>query len=241
MGNYKKKPRLIGIHEGMGAATISVRLASPRYANEFMRLKCAPDMIDHKLFPNFKEVTESMAAYSAIRTHLKMFPLEADNVIAVCVGDGTTPRTAAMIAMRTKWQTISVDPRMNIERAWHKKIARLYAYADYIENFKEEIKESNVVIVAVHSHAKLEDAVSIVNREGVRSVGVVAIGCCVDQTLGDRQPNVVYDDWGIWSPKRTVKIWKPEAKPVSAIEDALGFGQLIALSNSEESSDNVGA
>jgi hypothetical protein len=48
-----------------------------------------------------------------VREHLGTF-LDATNtdVVVVVVGDGRTPRTAALFAMRTKWQIISIDPAL---------------------------------------------------------------------------------------------------------------------------------
>lgn len=40
-----------------------------RYLDEFVRCRCAPDLLARKLFPNAKEVTESFAAYAAVRKH----------------------------------------------------------------------------------------------------------------------------------------------------------------------------
>src|SRR5579872_7431860 len=42
-----------------------------RYLNEFTKLKCAPDLLAWGLFPNAKEITESLGAYNAIRKHIR--------------------------------------------------------------------------------------------------------------------------------------------------------------------------
>ena len=43
-----------------------------------------------------------------------LFRFEDVGVVAVVVGDGTSPRTAALLAMRTKWRrVISVDPALH--------------------------------------------------------------------------------------------------------------------------------
>lgn len=43
-----------------------------------------------------------------------LFRFDDTGVVAVVVGDGTSPRTAALLAMRTKWRRIiSVDPALH--------------------------------------------------------------------------------------------------------------------------------
>jgi len=75
-----------------------------RYVNEMLRLSCAPELLRLKLFPDAKELTESFSAYNAIRTHLADEFKPADGrVTLIAVGDGHTPRTAALCAFLTQW------------------------------------------------------------------------------------------------------------------------------------------
>jgi hypothetical protein len=75
---------------------------SLRYLNEFIKLRCAPELLTLRVFPDAKEITEAMSVLSAWRAHI--LPLAAalppaaagERRCIVCVGDGCTPRSAAL-------------------------------------------------------------------------------------------------------------------------------------------------
>lgn len=142
-----------------------------KYVNEFFKLnKSGADMMQLGLFPNAKEVTESYAAFNAVRTKLKQYDLGDPEVTLVSVGDGRTPRTAALFAFRTKWQCVSIDPLLNTTKlpVWENSIQRLKCYSNYVEDV--DLLYDKVVIVAVHSHAKRENLMKeyIVDRKSKR-------------------------------------------------------------------------
>jgi len=199
---------IIEYKEHAAASTLVFKRPSSRYFNEFIRLKCAPDLLALKLFPNAKEITESMGAYNAVRNHLKHFDFADPKITLVCVGDGSTPRTAALFAFRSAWTCYSVDPKIRDKTCWQ-RINRLLIRRRRIEEFNLA-SCGKVVIVAVHSHADLTVAWDSVyaSKEKV----AVAIPCCKDQRIHrkgkwDEAGDIEYEDWGIWSPKRTIKIW----------------------------------
>lgn len=124
-----------------------------------------------------------------------------EDVHVVCVGDGNTPRTGALFAYRSHWTVHSVDPRLNAKPKFT-SIRRLTLHQDPIQDF--HVSCDQAIIVAVHSHAPLEAAMRAVDA---RDVLVVAMPCCVEQTL-DAPPVAEYADWGVHSPKRTIKVWR---------------------------------
>jgi hypothetical protein len=91
-----------------------------RYIDEFLSLDCASKLVDLKLFPDGKEVTESISIYTALR---KYFPtvLEGkaqDGDMLIVVGDGVTPRTAALLSFMCGskgWTCCSIDPMMRFD------------------------------------------------------------------------------------------------------------------------------
>jgi len=179
-----------------------------RYLNEFVRCECAPDLLAHKLFPNAKEITETFAAYNAVRTHLKEYALDDPTITVYVVGDGHTPRTAATFALRSAWWAVSVDPKLTAKSLdLQTKIKRL----DCINLPAEEVQHwcfphpGKVVVVAVHSHAKLESFLCNIRNE---HIAVVAIPCCVPQVIVGQEPDIIYRDEAIWSPHNEVKIWR---------------------------------
>lgn len=185
-------------------------MAKNRYLSELFRLRCAADIFKLRLFPNPKEVTESFAAYEAVRSRLaaRGWALGDSGITMVAVGDGSTPRTAATFAMRSAWRCISVDPRMRVhfgqpERHQWSEIRRLEVHRNTIELAGLRVS-GRVVLVAVHSHANLGAAVRACSAAS--ELAVIAIPCCVRQELGSL-PDEQYEDGHCISPCRTVKIW----------------------------------
>jgi hypothetical protein len=204
--------------------TTSYRVVSQRrHINEFFRLRCAADLLAHNLFPNAKEITESMAAYSAVKkyiVHAMGFALDDDSINIVCVGDGSTPRTAALFAFRSKWKCWSIDPNMNTKKQEfipivappgndapffvHKDIQRVVIAKAKIEEIKLDF--AKCIIVCVHSHAKMKDCVGITADK----MAIVTMPCCFPLNpipFFNVQPQIDFQDYGIWSPERTVQIW----------------------------------
>lgn len=175
-----------------------------RYLQEFVKLNCAVDLLALKLFPNAKEITESMAAFRGVMDIIaNAANLKANdpNVVLVSVGDGVTPRTAALFAFRTEWRCWSVDPLLRMEK--HYEINHLYLAKDKIEDVNLDFSDRPVVIVCVHSHAKMKDILAHIHG---KSRHLLTIPCCEQHTI----PNKVYfgyTDDNIWSEKREVKIW----------------------------------
>ena len=185
--------------------TAPLRKPSMRYLDEFLRLRCAPDLLAWGLFPNSKEITESLAAYEAVRQYLWPSWLPDDPRIEVfCVGDGATPRTAATFALRSKWQVHSVDPRLRRESE-QLPIDRLWVNRCKVEDLVVANRPARSIIVAVHSHADLHRA--YMACRGAEETAVIAMKCCVPQNLGV-PPDEIYEDFGVWSPHRTVQVWR---------------------------------
>jgi hypothetical protein len=172
-----------------------------KYLGEMVTLACGPDLLAQRVFPNAKEISESFAAFDAVRNRMLQFDLSDPTITAVCVGDGVTPRTGATFAFRTRWQVYSVDPKLRGGTQRWRAIQRLTILADQIERVR--IKGDRVILVAVHSHARLPESVASI---AAREIAVVAIPCCVPQRLSV-EPDVEYEDKAIISPCRTVRIW----------------------------------
>lgn len=82
------------------------------YVDRFLKWDCGPALLEMGLFPNAKEISESMACLLAIDNHLQL-RFDSADVLCIVVGDGATPRTAALLAARTKWKrVVSIDPAM---------------------------------------------------------------------------------------------------------------------------------
>jgi hypothetical protein len=192
--------------------------ANKRYISQFVRLKCAGDLLNLGLFPNAKEITESMAARHAVFTHiLKPLGLRKDdpNIAVAVIGDGHTPRTGALFAFTTAWRVYSIDLEMRVkyltsslqaETTWD-AVKRLDTWrGDVLKTVLGDTAAHDYILVFPHSHAPLKETIE---RWKVHDPGcvlhVVSIPCCVKHELP--QLGFVYQDYGIWSPCNEVKVW----------------------------------
>lgn len=193
------------------------------HLDRFFAHACADKLVG--LFPNAKEVTESVAAFHAVNTHLAP-SRSTRSVWAVVVGDGHSPRTGAYVALSTNWEVVSVDPVLRRKKAYESLSPRLWLVPDKVENMPGVYRPyDHVIVIAVHSHATLEAVLRRV-RQCAR-LDVVSIPCCVPQyvpwdvfseeepALRDNTnhgqfmpPDVRYEDPAILSPERTVLVWK---------------------------------
>ncbi|KAG6616580.1 Nucleic acid-binding, OB-fold [Phytophthora cinnamomi] len=202
-------------------ATVSASTppVSLRYLNEFVgKLHCAPALLQHGLFPDAKEVTESMALFNAVRRYIEpksngeeLQNSEKHDGIVV-VGDGNTPRTAAMFAFRMRgWKCYSVDPAMEKGTSERSKgwadVANLVVVRNKIENVRIALRRA--IVVLVHAHVTLDQALSAVQAEQV--CGVVTLPCCnwygKQEVLFGRGPDLVYDDFSVLSDHREIRLW----------------------------------
>ena len=183
---------------------VNIKHATGRYIDEFVRLKCAPDLLLMGVFPNAKEITESFAAYRAAQNYISRFALADPSVTVYCVADGCTPRTGATFAYRSAWQCASIDPALRDCGRWA-GIRRLRCMPCRVEDGHYHVRRNRkTLIVAVHSHANLQVAVDKLRGD---DTAVIALPCCKPQEL-DRPPDYDYQDFGIWSPKRRVLVWE---------------------------------
>lgn len=168
-----------------------------------MGLKCLANLTSRKIFPDGKEVTESMATFWGVCKFIfnNDMPRFGDKEInLVSVGDGCQPRTAALFALRTRWNCISVNPNLN-KIDWG--IERLTCYQSKIEDLNLNF-DSRVIIVCVHSHASMESTLGHIKAP---RRDLLDMPCCVKHNVG-RDPDYSYYDIGIWSPKNQIKIWR---------------------------------
>ncbi|KAF0744762.1 hypothetical protein Ae201684_001217 [Aphanomyces euteiches] len=187
---------------------------SLRYLDEFIGdLKCSAKMLEWGLFPDAKEVSETMGVFNALRHVLiHMQDKASTNTFRngiVVVGDGVTPRTAAMFAYRTKdWMCYSVDPLMkdDEEMPWN-TMGNVVAIRDKIENVR--IRLNKAIVVLVHAHVTIEQALHAIQADDI--VAVLTLPCCNwygrQELCFDRHPDFVYDDMSILSTHREIRLW----------------------------------
>ena len=85
-------------------------------------------------FPNVKELTESMAVYHHTNSYIlsKQEKQESSGVLEdaiLCVGDGSTPRSAAIFALyHPEWQCYSIDPQLQEVCFWFCNNIGIHSY-----------------------------------------------------------------------------------------------------------------
>jgi len=186
-----------------------------------------------------------MAALFAVTKHSTTPPSsqqqsQPDKVLCLCIGDGSTPRTAVLAAfLHPNWKCISIDPALPSPQ-WtgqHKTVKRLVGYACTLEQFvlktsssstastikddnNQAEKEKNVehlILICVHSHARFIGHASLKNIRSLYGdpyTTLVSLPCCPRfrhvRDIG-RKPDVRYDDDCVFSACRSVEIWNFDA------------------------------
>jgi hypothetical protein len=192
-----------------------VNTPSNPYLESLLALKRAPQYLASGVLPRrnkSKEVTESMAAFYAVRDALGPARFGDDAVSLLDVGCGHAPRTAALFALTTAWTCEGVDPVLKRQA---KGVSNCFGLSLTLEQWCSDQDDvivngtSPLVVVAVHSHASLAPLEAQIGR---RELLVVALPCCVPQML--RRPDGAlyqctrtYQDQHVLSEQRTVKVW----------------------------------
>ena len=177
-----------------------------RHILEFIHCRCAPDLLALRVFPNSKEITESVGALRAATKYIPWAAVGDRDITAVCVGDGCTPRTAALVVHMTGWAAISIDPRMR--RTDWPQVRRMKVQACRAEDAEYPYMD-RCIVISVHSHADLRMSIPIIMDKTRMALAVVSLPCCVPQVLpGGRLPDIDYHDPAILSEKDRVLIWK---------------------------------
>ncbi|RLF67200.1 MAG: hypothetical protein DRN26_02895 [Thermoplasmata archaeon] len=193
------------------STTVTVPV-SARYIDEFLRLKCAPDLLRffNKCQHPAKEVTETFAAFRMVRKQLGSENFGRNDFTCIVPGDGALPRTGATMAHLTRWEIISVDPALKEEGENAFGVERLQCIKKRIQDCRL-YSRPNLVVLAVHSHAPLQAALDIASNW--KEALVIAIPCCVPQAIQDREEYLKCkmsstQDMGIFSQKNEVLTWK---------------------------------
>jgi len=135
---------------------------SSDYLDRLMRRDCF-----EALWPLFakaerpaKELTESYCAL----VHLRPFMLGPAPYRVIHVGDGAHARTGAMFSLKTRAQSISVDPQLNLQlvESWRERfgIRRLDCRKARIQDIADELNElppMPTLVTFVHAHVPVDD------------------------------------------------------------------------------------
>ena len=202
------------------------------YLDQLFSLDCFPDIVALKAFTSAKDVSESMGAIQAACQHGVLKNVSSkSNVLCLCIGDGSTPRTAVLACFLKKWKCISIDPALHEEwRGVHPKGVRgLTCFGGTLEEFmmqqnqnqnqnqnnnlEDAFKYDALILLCVHSHARLignASVPSIMARYNNIPTTLVSLPCCPkfrSQKDVGRVPDIHYEDDCVFSACRRVEVW----------------------------------
>ena len=198
-----------------------------RHIDEFLghssvkSLLCLSDK--WSLFPDAKEISESVAAFAAVRQHMPgVWDLDDPSITCVCIAAAPTPRTAAIMHTFTRWRVFSCDPAMRegVAKDLNFRMPRLTALRCMAGELPALTAE-RLAIVAVHAHnfvtrpppgaiargmPRPNILAETLARTTAKEVLIVALPCCHRLWLPDREHVAEYRDPGIWSHHNRVKV-----------------------------------
>jgi hypothetical protein len=178
-----------------------------------------------------KELTESFSALE----HLRPLIARVGSSRVIHVGDGAHARTAALFALKTETENISVDPLINVALvdAWRNQFAverfswRKSAIARAASALNA-LPEKPVFVTFVHAHVSVDESLA-----GLRWDAAYTLACCIPgHQLSARLPiHVAGEDWGVLSCDRTFQVLiNPESQWADklAARAAVGVRRLIS-------------
>ena len=189
-----------------------------KYLNRYIRLKASADMQALELFPNLKEIQESFSIFNVIESYILKRDTNIDrnkenHVLCFVVGDGTTPRTAAVINFMTKWDTISCDPIMR-NPAKYAGIKRCYVRTSKGEDIAHIVRERVDIIeydyiFLIFPHSHIPNTNEIYKHFTDKKVWIINMPCC-HKKQDDYLPLkewVSFKDDAVASPENTIKVY----------------------------------
>lgn len=173
-----------------------------KYANWFMRLQTFRDIYPHfmKCGRPIKEMTESMGIYAALTKVFEKGDFKQPHNL-ICIGDGTTPRTGALIAHLTKWRVWSIDPIMRLDRGVTKNLTLI---KNKVENIRRGVLPERAILVSPHGHFDMRKAIQLMNPSLI-----ITMPCCFfeKQTLNE-DPQWDYRDPYVLTEHNRILIYK---------------------------------
>ena len=195
-------------------------------------MQCFKDLAALNVFPDAKDISESMGALQAASTHYFQGKENGtgcwrqNDVLCIVIGDGNTPRTATLLSYLTQWTSVSVDPEMGEEwvGASPKGVQRLHGVRGTFEDWVvgtgpaaiDVSHFKHLLLLSVHSHNRFTGAAAIGAIR--KSMGVQHLPCCLVSVpcchrFGPRKDigrtaDHIYEDLAIFSACRQVSVWK---------------------------------
>lgn len=153
-----------------------------------------------------KEMTESFSAL----VHLRPWMKKAGSCRAIHVGDGAHGRTAALFALKSPAENISVDPLINTSLLdeWRNSfgIQRFSWRKSRLEDVAEELNalpRLPVFVTFVHAHVNLDETLAALNWDAA-----FTLACCSPGSQLTRKHRPIASGWdhSVLSPERQFQV-----------------------------------
>eukprot|EP00587_Corethron_hystrix_P006571 CAMPEP_0113304572 /NCGR_PEP_ID=MMETSP0010_2-20120614/4540_1 /TAXON_ID=216773 ORGANISM="Corethron hystrix, Strain 308" /NCGR_SAMPLE_ID=MMETSP0010_2 /ASSEMBLY_ACC=CAM_ASM_000155 /LENGTH=347 /DNA_ID=CAMNT_0000158807 /DNA_START=201 /DNA_END=1241 /DNA_ORIENTATION=- /assembly_acc=CAM_ASM_000155 len=202
------------------------------YVDRLFSMRCFADIVNLGVFSSAKDVSESMGSIQAATQfgNIDKNSTKIGNIVlCLCIGDGSTPRTAVLVSfMKRGWWTVSIDPNLNQEwEGTNDGVKGMMGYKGKLEDFMTEPVETHVpslkvenpadqktiqhlVLLCVHSHVQFREGTRIEfirKRYSYPRTTLVSIPCCPKYRHAadvQRVANHTYEDDCIFSACRKV-------------------------------------
>ena len=185
------------------------------------------DYLKLKVCFNHKELSEIgglCKSFSLLHQYL-LSDTDPTLTCFIVVADGALPACASLCSLLFKSDSYSIDPKMDPN--YKSPISNVNTYSSKIEdwitdNLKSDLNcakfanYENLVVLSPHAHVGLEQYYFNLKKlfPNLKSVIIGALICCVKQVISDPDLNFIgsVEDFGILSPKRTIKFWVQHPK-----------------------------
>lgn len=206
-------------NQGLTKIVMNVNLFKDEYLDWFWH-QLRSEWKEHcgillQLFPNVKEQTESISMLHFAEKYQAL-----NQCLVFVIGDGTTPRTGSLLALRYPQSTVySIDPLMKSDVY---NILNLHSVTSTIEDFisKKDIQDllstnKKLCLLFPHSHANIYQTLSRLNKYKLE-ICVVSMPCCDKnaQTLTTLQEDELgfdtvehCNDFNVHSEENEVFVW----------------------------------
>ena len=168
------------------------------YLAEFLRLRCASDVLEavYPIKKPEKEISESMALITAIRGKVLAEPRKW-TVVDLCAGNALTGILAAHLLPVAA--VVAVDKRQRIREGFGRVRTFRYDVGDIMRNDLWDSFQTPIIVVASHPCKDL--AVKIVSECVKRNLPMAILPCCISRrqlpewTFGIAKEHGRYKAW----------------------------------------------
>lgn len=170
-----------------------------RYIEEFLRLKCAGDVLNvvHPLGNNtHKEITESMGMVKKIKGLIISHPMEY-SILDLCAGNALTSVLAVHLLPVKKSTAIDIKLR---NRRWGNAQRFEYICGSIFDPLMEDCINEDSIIVSVHACSNLAHRIVELYKKS-KAKALFLMPCCLGK-LGHKYPQVIEERLGhylVWA------------------------------------------